>query len=769
MFDTVLVANRGEIAVRVLRTLRHLGIRGVAVYSDADAGSRHVAEADEAYRIGPGPALDSYLRTDAILGAAERSGADAVHPGYGFLSERASFARACAAAGVTFIGPPAEAIELMGDKIRAKLLAAETGVPVVPGRAEPGLTDDDLLAAAGEIGFPVLLKPSAGGGGKGMHRVDDASALRAAIETARREARGAFGDDSLFVERWVDRPRHVEIQVFADRHGAVVHLGERECSLQRRHQKIVEEAPSPALDDTTRKAMAGHAVALARRCGYVGAGTVEFVVPSASPDTFYFLEMNTRLQVEHPVTELVTGLDLVELQLRVAAGERLPFAQEEVTWRGHAVEARVYAEDPASGFLPTGGPVLACAEPAGPGVRVDSGIGAGTTVSTLYDPMLAKVVAWAPERDGARRRLRRALGQTAVLGLRTNVAFLRSLLADADVVAGTLDTGLVDRHAASVLGTGTGTGTGGAGSGGADRGGDDPQLGAGRHALGAVGPLVAAAVADATDRTTALAGPSESRADRWQVADGWRLGERAWDVRRYEVDGGRPVTVRVRRAAAAGDEPGAWDVEIDGPDGIVAVDGARVSTDGARLTLAACGRTRHFLHARQGTARWLGSGGTAWSLRAARSTPGSRGGEGTGGTGGAVRSPMPGQVAAVAVAPGDVVAAGDPLVMVEAMKMEHTLSAPVDGVVTEVAAEVGAQVGMDEVLVVVSSARPGTPGTSEAPGTPGTSEAPGAPGTSEAPGAPGTSEAPGAPGTSEAPGAPAGADGRHRRAGDGAR
>jgi len=719
VFETVLVANRGEIAVRVLSTLRRMDIRGVAVYSDADATARHVAEADDAFRIGPGPARHSYLCVEAIVQAAVRSGADAVHPGYGFLSERAELARACETAGIVFIGPPPAVIVLMGDKIRAKAVAFEAGVPVVPGRAGPGLSDEDLMAAALEIGFPVLLKPSAGGGGKGMHQVTEEGSLRTAIATARREAQGAFGDDSLFVERWVDQARHVEIQVLADTHGGVVHLGERECSLQRRHQKIVEEAPSPALDEDTRQAMATHAVALAHHCGYVGAGTVEFVVPSAHPDTYFFLEMNTRLQVEHPVTELVTGLDLVELQVQVAAGQPLPFTQGEVRRHGHAVEARVYAEDPASGFLPTGGQVLAYREPDGPGIRVDSGLAVGTTVGTLYDPMLAKVVAWAPQREQALRRLQKALGETVILGLGTNVDFLRSLTGDPEVVAGQLHTGLVDRHAAQMLGAGTAPG-----------GHLDP---------GIAGALVAAAVADASSAavadpaSAAVAGGSNGRrvprGDRFALADGWRFGGPAWQERRYQVDGGDPVTLRVRAAGRVGAVPATWDVQICPSDvapalafeaivpvptvehGVpttaadrdspVVVEGVVVAVQGSRLTVRRSDRTWHYAHARDGEIRWLGRAGTAWAVRAmTRYSPGTRAGV-TARAGGVVRSPMPGSVVVVAVAPGDVVVAGDPLVVVEAMKMEHTVVAPIDGVVGPGVVSPGAQVALDAVLATV--------------------------------------------------------------------
>ncbi|MBC2863619.1 acetyl/propionyl/methylcrotonyl-CoA carboxylase subunit alpha [Streptomyces mexicanus] len=445
MFETVLVANRGEIAVRVIRTLRALGVRSVAVYSDADAGARHVREADTAVRIGPAPAAESYLSIDRLLEAAARTGAQAVHPGYGFLAENADFARACEAAGLVFVGPPADAIALMGDKIRAKETVKAAGVPVVPGSSGSGLSDEQLAEAARGIGMPVLLKPSAGGGGKGMRLVREEHRLADEIAAARREARASFGDDTLLVERWVDTPRHIEIQVLADGHGTVLHLGERECSLQRRHQKIIEEAPSVLLDEATRAAMGEAAVQAARSCGYRGAGTVEFIVPGGDPSSYYFMEMNTRLQVEHPVTELITGLDLVEWQLRVAAGERLPFAQQDITLTGHAVEARLCAEDPARGFLPSGGTVLRLREPQGEGVRTDSGLTEGTEVGSLYDPMLSKVIAYGPDRATALRKLRAALAQTVTLGVQTNAGFLRRLLAHPAVVAGELDTGLVER------------------------------------------------------------------------------------------------------------------------------------------------------------------------------------------------------------------------------------------------------------------------------------------------------------------------------------
>ena len=443
-FDTVLVANRGEIAVRVIRTLRAMGIRSVAVYSDADASARHVAEADVAVRLGPAPARQSYLDIAAVVGAAVRTGAQAVHPGYGFLSENADFAAALNRAGIVFIGPPAHAIATMGDKIAAKAAVSAFGVPVVPGCSRPGLTDQELIDGARDVGYPVLVKPSAGGGGKGMRMVERPADLPAALVSARRESAAAFGDDTLFLERFVLVPRHIEVQVLADGHGNVIHLGERECSLQRRHQKVVEEAPSPLLDPVTRSRIGAAACDTARSVDYVGAGTVEFIVSAKAPDEFFFMEMNTRLQVEHPVTELVTGVDLVELQVRIAAGERLAIAQDDVTMTGHAIEARLYAEDPARDFLPTGGVVLDVVEPRS--VRIDSGIRAGTVVGSDYDPMLAKVIAHAADRPAALAALDRALAETAVLGVVTNVDFLRFLIADPEVAQGLLDTGLLDRR-----------------------------------------------------------------------------------------------------------------------------------------------------------------------------------------------------------------------------------------------------------------------------------------------------------------------------------
>ena len=449
-----LVANRGEIAVRVIRACREMGIETVAVYSDADSTARHVRLADRAVRIGPPPAIDSYLRISAILDAARQTGADAVHPGYGFLSENAAFARACADAGLIFVGPPPEAIEQMGSKIGARRLMERAGVPVVPGSTPADQTDTGIAAAAHGIGFPVLVKASAGGGGKGMRAARDEAALTEAIPAARREALAAFGDGTLYLERLIDRPRHVEVQVFADAHGNTVHLFERECSVQRRHQKIIEESPSLALTPALRARMGAAAVEAARSAGYQNAGTIEFLLDGCGDDArFYFLEMNTRLQVEHPVTEAVTGLDLVHAQFLVAMGDRLPWQQADLEQRGHAIECRVYAEDPASGFLPQAGPLLLYREPSGPGVRVDSGVEEGQPVGVHYDPMLAKLIAWGGAREAAIARSIQALRGFPVLGVRTNVEFLIRTLNHPAFRAGETHTGFIDEHLDALLST----------------------------------------------------------------------------------------------------------------------------------------------------------------------------------------------------------------------------------------------------------------------------------------------------------------------------
>jgi acetyl-CoA carboxylase, biotin carboxylase subunit len=434
----VLVANRGEIAVRVIRTCREMGIRTVAVYSAADRGSLHVRFADEAVPIGPPPARESYLSIEKILSAARLTAADAVHPGYGFLSENPAFARAVEAAGLTFIGPRPESMDAMGVKTTARKNMQAAGVPTVPGSEEPIAEEKDARAFAEGIGYPVMIKAAAGGGGKGMKRCDRAESFTSLWQSAKREAKGAFGDDRLYIEKFLDEPRHVEIQVFADEDGSCIHLGERECSVQRRQQKILEESPSCVLDEKMRAAMGEVAVRAARAVRYRGAGTVEFLV-DAKRD-FYFLEMNTRLQVEHPVTELVTGLDLVRMQIQVARGERLPLSQDDVSRRGHAIEARIYAEDPARGFLPSPGRISYLRAPSGPGIRDDSGVYTGWVVPQFYDPMISKLVAWAPTRDEAIERLRRALGEYTVHGITVNVQFLRQVLDHPAFRSGDYDT-----------------------------------------------------------------------------------------------------------------------------------------------------------------------------------------------------------------------------------------------------------------------------------------------------------------------------------------
>ncbi len=447
----LLIANRGEIAVRIMRACRELAIETVAVYSDADVDAPHVRAADRAVHLGAAPARDSYLDGAKVIAAAQASGADAVHPGYGFLSERAHFAKACEDARLVFVGPPSASLERMGSKIGARRLMVEAGVPVVPGEAPADQADASFTAAIERIGFPALIKPSAGGGGIGMKIVRTAAETVDALAAARREAKASFGDSTLYVERLIERPRHVEIQVFADSHGNVVHLFERECSAQRRHQKTVEESPCPALSATVRQAMGRAAIAAARAVDYRNAGTCEFLLEGDGDSArFYFLEMNTRLQVEHPVTECVVGVDLVHAQLAVAAGAPLPFTQESLSQRGHAIECRIYAEDPAQGFIPQAGPILLYREPQGPGIRVDSGVAAGSIVSVHYDPMLAKLIVWAGSREGARQRALAALREFVVLGIRTNIPFMIQLLQHEQFVAATIDTGFLDREGVAI-------------------------------------------------------------------------------------------------------------------------------------------------------------------------------------------------------------------------------------------------------------------------------------------------------------------------------
>ena len=451
MIRRLLIANRGEIARRIIRACRELGIETVAVYSDADADAPYVSEATDAVRLGPAPSRESYLNIDAIIAAAQSAKADAIHPGYGFLSERAPFARACETAGLIFVGPPASSLERMGSKIGARAIMIAAGVPVVPGETPNDQTDAAITIAAGRVGYPVLVKPAAGGGGIGMKVVRAADEMPAALAAARREAGASFGNESVYVERLIEKPRHVEIQVFADNHGHTVHLFERECSAQRRHQKVIEESPCMALTPTVREQMGKAAIAAANAVGYRNAGTCEFLLEGEGDAArFYFLEMNTRLQVEHPVTECVTGVDLVHAQLRVAGGEPLPFTQESLTRRGHAIECRIYAEDPAQGFLPQAGTLLLYREPQGPGIRVDSGVRKGSNVSVHYDPMLAKLIVHASTREEARHRAITALRDYAILGIRTNIPFLLAILEHPSFVDATIDTGFLDRESAAL-------------------------------------------------------------------------------------------------------------------------------------------------------------------------------------------------------------------------------------------------------------------------------------------------------------------------------
>ncbi len=668
LFSTVLVANRGEIACRIIRTLRELGIRSVAVYSDADRDAKHVALADEAVRIGPPPAQESYLDADAIIAAAQASGAQAIHPGYGFLSENADFAKKCQAAGIVFIGPGVAALGLMGDKIRAKQHVSKAGVPVIEGVSSPGLSNEQLEAAAIELGFPILVKPSAGGGGKGMVPVYAASELTEALATARRIASSAFGDDTLLLERLVTAPRHIEVQLLADTHGNVIHLGERECSLQRRHQKVIEEAPSPLLSPETRARIGEAACTVARSVDYVGAGTVEFLVSADAPDEFFFMEMNTRLQVEHPVTELVTGIDLVAWQLRVAAGEHLAIAQDDVRLVGHAIEARVYAEDPERGFLPSTGRVVALVEAAGEGVRVDSSLVAGLVVSPHYDPMLAKVIAWGSDRAQALHRLDGALAATTVLGVRTNLEYLRALLADADVRSGNLDTTLIERRLPGL----------------AFRHPDDALL-----AVAAL-HLHAAPKADGV----------------WHARDGWRMGGVARANRyRFATSSTERTDVLVSGTAGSGTALSASTVTIAG-----AIHTAVWSVSSTVPYVTAIvefdGFSSRWTIARDGNTLWLGQDGFSWPLGIV-----SRDAETAEMVAGIetaekprrpeVRSPMPGTVVTVSVVDGARVEPGDTILTVEAMKMEHKLTAPVAGIVS-IAATPGELVKLDQLLASIT-------------------------------------------------------------------
>jgi len=683
MFRKILIANRGEIACRVIRTAKRMGIRSVAVFSEADRDALHVREADEAYLIGPAPAAQSYLKFETIVSVAKETGAQAIHPGYGFLAENAAFAEACADAGIVFIGPSPDAIRAMGDKAAAKAIMEKAGVPVVPGYHGRKQDKATLLKAAEKIGFPALLKASAGGGGKGMRILRGRKEFDDALTSAKREAKAAFGDDRMLVEKYIERPRHIEVQVFGDRHGNVVHLFERDCSVQRRHQKVIEEAPAPGVDEEWRARICEAAVAAAKAVDYVGAGTVEFIVESGAKGRlgdFWFMEMNTRLQVEHPVTEMITGTNLVEWQLRVAAGEALPTAQDDIAIGGHAVEARLYAEDPANGFLPSPGVLRYLDMPSMAHIlRIDSAVGSGGgAIPPDYDPMIAKLVCWGETREEAIQGLRDGLAEVKAVGVSTNAGFLVRILDHPEFRAGGVDTGFIERNISGLV---------------------PAREPAPAHALAlaCLGLLLERRRRGVWIR----AGLPSDCWSPWRRDDGWRLNGVGRTVMRF-LDEGREVDVSCR---AEGD--GWWldlpDGEMrvsarpDGPWGIpVSADliggDARIELDGVRQS-AKLVRDGDVLHVFHEGGHW--QLGIYDPLAAAEAHEGASGG---------LTAPMPGKIAAVHVKAGKGVTVGQALIVVEAMKMEHTIHAPADGTVTEVRFRAGDQVQEGEVLVVVEEA-----------------------------------------------------------------
>ncbi len=653
MFTKILIANRGEIACRVAATARRMGIKTVAVYSEADANAKHVAVCDEAVLIGPAAAKESYLCAGKIIAVALATGAQAIHPGYGFLSANAAFADACIDAGLVFIGPPASAMRAMGSKSAAKALMEKADVPLVPGYHGDEQDPDFLQAQADRIGYPVLLKASAGGGGKGMRVIERAGDFKAALASCKREAVSSFGDDKVLAEKYLTRPRHIEIQVFADTLGNCIYLHERDCSVQRRHQKVLEEAPAPGMTPERRAAMGQAAVAAARAVGYVGAGTVEFI---ANQDgSFYFMEMNTRLQVEHPVTEMITGLDLVEWQLRVAAGEALPQTQDQLALRGHAIEARVYAENPEKGFLPSIGTVRYMATPDAAAfergdVRIDSGVRAGDAISPFYDPMIAKLIVWGEDRGQALARMAQALGEFHVVGLSTNIAFLKRLVECAPFAGADLDTGLIERHHDSLF-----------------------------------APLQAAPAAALALAAVALAeSERQDSSDPWASPAGWRM-HGAWQ---------RQIIFSDARTDAANEQPfklalryhaHGWTLQAGAIDADVSLAGR----EDKRLSITLDGAAIRGSVARDGDVFHVFTGGRHYPLT--YHDPMAHAGEHEH-AGGTLGAPMPGKVVAVLAAKGQQVRKGDPLVIMEAMKMEHTISAPSDGRVEQVLYQVGDQV-----------------------------------------------------------------------------
>jgi 3-methylcrotonyl-CoA carboxylase alpha subunit len=649
VFSKILIANRGEIACRVAKTAQRMGIRTVAVYSDADAQSRHVALADEAFRIGLPEAKDSYLNGERIVEAAKSSGASALHPGYGFLSENAEFAERCERAGVTFIGPPPGAIRAMGDKSAAKTIMEKAGVPLVPGYHGGNQAPDFLLDGAARIGFPLLIKATAGGGGRGMRVVERKADFDAALAACRREALSAFGDERVLLEKYLERPRHIEIQVFADRHGSCIHLFERDCSVQRRHQKVLEEAPAPRLSEDRRRVMGETAVAAARAVGYVGAGTVEFIVDRAG--AFFFMEMNTRLQVEHPVTEMITGLDLVEWQIRIAAGERLPLAQKDLRSNGHAIEARVYAEDPRRDFLPAQGRIVHLGLPAeSENVRVDTGVRSGDEITAYYDPMIAKLIVWDRDRPAALERLRKALGEFEVAGPVTNLGFLYRLVQDRDFVGGDFDTGLIERHRAELLA---------------------PSAPAGEEALA----LAILATSLQLDEEAHRPGDAFSP---WSRTDGWRANLDGGHLLVFDENEHRHPVLARRRGEG-------FELEFGGRRRDV----GRCERKGCKLTLDLDGAIVAGSVVRLGDRIDVFLPGEHHTLQLhdpllqkleAETHPGE------------LAAPLPGKIIAVLVKPGEQVEKDASLLILEAMKMEHTVRAPARGRIARILCRVGEQV-----------------------------------------------------------------------------
>ena len=651
MFETVLVANRGEIAVRIMRSARALGYRTVAVFSPADAGALHVSTADRAVVLDGNEAAASYLDSEQLIAAAASAGADAVHPGYGFLAENADFAQACIDAGLTWIGPPAEAIAAMGNKRRAKALMIEAGVPTIPGSGDGEYDADALAGIAREIGLPVMIKAVAGGGGKGMRRVSDEAQLPAAIRSAASEAQSSFGNAELLVEKALTAARHVEVQVFADCHDNVIHLGERDCSMQRRHQKIIEECPSPAVDEALRRRMGRAAVDAARAIGYVGAGTVEFMLDGDG--NFYFLEMNTRLQVEHPVTEAVTGFDLVAWQLQIAAGQLLPVGQDAVSWSGHAIEARLYAEAPGRDFMPQSGRLLGWRTPTGEGLRIDAGVREGQQISPHYDPLIAKIIAHGPDRESARRRLLRALEDTVALGVATNRGYLIRALAQPTFVEGRVDTGFVEQHGEALLVPGS--------------------------------------------RTSRLAVAAALLAGAAPGVESWRRAGLTRPLR-MQVDDGREASEIGCRVTATAD---GWQVEIGGKTlriELQGVDQAPAQDSVRQLVYRVDGLLRRLSVATDGQTLWLADASGDLEVRD-QSFAGSAAKAAAGH--GRITAPMDGSVIEVAVKSGETVARGQALVVMEAMKMETTLGSEFDGVVTELAVAGGDQLKKGQLVAVI--------------------------------------------------------------------